>query len=138
MKPVAIPVTRVQDAAMVRSAALRLARGAGLSARRAVEAAIVVSELTTNTVKHGGGGTIRLWVHAGALHVEAEDCGGGRTVVEARLRRTPPLTADLHADPAPLWGGLNAGLDAVTRFSDEVSVADAPQGLIVRAVCRER
>ena len=64
----------------VSSHAGRLARDFGLDARRAMELAIVVSELASNIVKHGAQGEIILTLDPdappqGEITVEAHDVG---------------------------------------------------------------
>src|SRR5436305_876936 len=102
----AFPIRGRSEVVTVSSHAGRLARELGLDARRAMELAIVVSELASNIVKHGIRGEIVLtfddhWPPQGEITVEAHDVG-------------PPIRAlaqQLRQD------GIDAWVDQFTPFA---------------------
>ena len=78
----ALPVTR--------DFALQAARERGMGAVRLQDLALVVAELTTNSVMHaGGGGTLRLWAESEQIVCEVQDAG----------RLTDPLAGRRPARP---------------------------------------
>jgi anti-sigma regulatory factor (Ser/Thr protein kinase) len=108
---------RLRDA---RQFAVRLAGGFGMTGARLDDLALAVSELTTNSVVHGGGsGTIRLWTEDD--HVVCEVRDGGRLTDPMAGRRPPPTGRP---------GGR--GLLMVHHISDLVRVHAAPEGTAIR------
>ena len=104
------------DLSAVRHEAIAHARGAGLSAERCTDVAIVVSELVTNSIVHGGGaGTIRSWTEGDAVIHEVSDAGrvGDQDVPD----RLPPTDQP---------GGR--GLWLVEHLSDRVHRHTTAQG----------
>jgi anti-sigma regulatory factor (Ser/Thr protein kinase) len=88
---------------------------AGFDQTDAGRAAIVVTELGTNLLKHGGGGEIVLDTAGGALQVLALDKGPGMTDVEACV-----------ADGFSTGGTRGEGLGAVRRQSEAFEVYSRP------------
>jgi anti-sigma regulatory factor (Ser/Thr protein kinase) len=104
----------------LRRAAVAHAAAHGLSAARCTDVAIVVSELVTNAVVHGGGrGTIASWTEGACVVHEIRDGGTFRT--EDAGRRLPPPDQP---------GGR--GLWLVARLSDVVERESTPDGTITR------
>ncbi|MEV6011055.1 sensor histidine kinase [Streptomyces sp. NPDC051976] len=103
-----------------RQFAVQLAGGFGLTGTRLDDLALAVSELTTNSVLHGGGsGVIRLWTEDG--HVVCEVSDGGRLSDPLAGRRVPP-----HGIP----GGR--GLLMVNLVADLVRTHCAADGTAIR------
>ena len=101
----------------------RMARELGLDARRAMELAIVVSELASNIVKHGIRGEIVLILDPdappqGEITVEAHDVGP--PIRDLQLAMVDGNDDQGPIDPALILrrGGLGTGLGAVARLAD--------------------
>ena len=117
-----VPVTGfgADDLATVRIRVRGCAREAGLGEDRTADLVLAVTELATNSVRHGGGaGQLRTWLESGALVVEVADRG----LVADPLagRRTPSLTAE---------GGR--GLWLANQLCDLVQLRSGPDGTVVR------
>jgi anti-sigma regulatory factor (Ser/Thr protein kinase) len=92
------------------------AREAGLSADRCTDVAIVVSELVTNSIVHGGGsGTIRSWTEGDAVVHAVHDAG---------MVSDGDVPQDL---PSPEQAG-GRGLWLVEHLSDRVERQTSPEG----------
>ncbi|GHJ55560.1 hypothetical protein Nm8I071_48670 [Nonomuraea sp. TT08I-71] len=120
--PTVPPDTRPYDCAAdlsaVRAFVSARALAGGLPADRVDLLALVVSELTTNTLQHtDGGGSVRVWVEAGQLCCDVVDRGGPRPTAG----RMPPADAV-----------RGRGLAIVATFCDEVDVRPGPEGTVVR------
>ena len=127
------PVTDPSEIGAPRRAALWLANQLAYSEERAGRAAIVVSELATNLVKHARGGEIlirKLSTDAGepaGMEIVAVDSGPG-------LRNTDQSRTDGFSTS----GTLGHGLGAIERQSDRFDIYTGPSGTaIVAAVCRD-
>ncbi len=93
---------------------------AGASAARAGDLALAVSELATNSVRHGGGhGRLRLWADRGNLVCEVADTG----------HITDPLVGRRRPTGRQLRG---RGLGRVQQLCDLVQVRTEPGGTVVR------
>ncbi|MGY0003206.1 ATP-binding protein [Micromonospora sp. I033] len=113
-----MPYLRAADLAAVRAFVSARALAGGLAAARVELLALVVSELTTNTLQHTErGGSVRVWVEAGQLCCDVADQGGPRPAVG----RMPAAEAV-----------RGRGLAIVTAFCDEVDVRPGPAGTVVR------
>jgi anti-sigma regulatory factor (Ser/Thr protein kinase) len=112
---------RVDDpsgVAPARRAAERLAEDLGLDEQARGQAAIVVTELATNLLRHAGGGEIvlrRSPVVVGALDAVAWDRGPGLGDVARSLR-----------DGFSTAGGAGTGLGAIGRLSATFDLHSAP------------
>ncbi|HYC04901.1 MAG TPA: ATP-binding protein [Azospirillaceae bacterium] len=123
-----IPIT-VTDQSQVSDARRRvgaLARGAGFDETEAGKVAIVVTELATNLLRHGGGGEILASVDStdGGLAVLALDKGPGMASVEACLR-----------DGFSTGGTQGTGFGAIRRQSRAMDVWSKP-GSGTAILCR--
>lgn len=119
-------IVNVNDASAVadaRRAATRVAEELRFDATAAGKAALIATELATNLVKHGGGGSI-LFVANHALTIIAIDRGPGIPNVNAAIR-----------DGFSTAGSPGTGLGAIHRAADLVDVYSFPnQGTAV--LCR--
>jgi anti-sigma regulatory factor (Ser/Thr protein kinase) len=104
----------------IRRAAATAAARAGLPARRADDVAVVLTELATNSIVHGGGtGVLRLWHDA--IHLVGEVSDGGRLM--------DPLAGRVPAAPDAEGG---RGLLLVNLLADLVRVHADAAGTTVR------
>lgn len=132
------PIRERSNVVVAASQSRRLAVVAGLPARRAMEAAIVVSELASNIVKHGVRGEIRItWdpdvPPHGELVVEAHDVGP--PIHDLEMAMTDGYDDRGPIDPALILrrGGLGTGLGAVARLADRVEYRQEEGGKVVTA-----
>jgi anti-sigma regulatory factor (Ser/Thr protein kinase) len=103
----------------VRLATARHAERAGLGKQRTSDLVVAVSEVSTNSVQHGGGhGTLRLWIERGVV-CEVRD--GGRLSDPMLGRRRPGTEAA---------GGR--GMWLANQLCDLVQVRSFPNGTVVR------
>ena len=110
----------------VRAMAREVALAAGLHADAATDVALLVNELATNSVRHGGGrGLARAWQDAGTVVVEVRDRGRIQDPLVGRRRP--------GADPA-----TPRGLWLVHQLADLVQVRTSDEGTVVRAHLRRR
>ncbi|MFL6196601.1 MAG: ATP-binding protein [Thermoanaerobaculia bacterium] len=127
------PIGSRSDVVVAASQARRFAVAAGLPARRAMELAIVVSELASNIVKHGVRGEILLridWTAPphGEVAVEARD--EGPPIHDLELAMTDGYDDRGPIDPARILGrgGLGTGLGAVARLADHLDYSQREGG----------
>lgn len=96
------------------------AAGLGLDYERTQHLVLAVTELASNSVRHGGGGgTLRMWREDARLLVEIHDRGH---IEEPLVGRTRP-------GPEQLTG---RGLWLVNHLCDLVQIRSAPAGSVVR------
>jgi anti-sigma regulatory factor (Ser/Thr protein kinase) len=104
----------------LRSFAYEQARSADLDAERAANLVLAISEVATNSVRHGGGrGTARVWREADALVCDVTD--GGR--IES------PLVGRSRPAPTEVEG---RGLWLVNELCDLVQIRSSASGSVVR------
>lgn len=104
----------------IRRFVARYARNAGLSKPRTHDLVLAVNELTTNTLKHaGGGGEFRMWRENGSIVAEVSDAGR----IESPLagRKAPSVDQE---------NGM--GLWIVNQLCDLVQVRVSNAGSVVR------
>jgi anti-sigma regulatory factor (Ser/Thr protein kinase) len=95
-------------------------RAAGIDADRRDDLALAVTELCTNSIRHGGGsGGLRVWQDDGVLLCEVRD--GGRIA--------DPLVGRRRPDPGQLGG---YGLWLANQVADLVQVRAVPGGSVIR------
>jgi anti-sigma regulatory factor (Ser/Thr protein kinase) len=124
-EPILVHVTEANQVAGARRAAADLAWRLNFDEATAGRLALVVTELATNLVKHGGGGDVvlrQVQVPAGAVEVFALDRGPGMANI-ARCLEDGYSTA----------GSPGTGLGAVQRLSSGFDVWSRPKsGVAVR------
>lgn len=114
------------DLSAVRRLAVAQARHAGLSPDRITDFELVINELVTNSIEHGGGtAELRLWLEDGHLVAEVSDTG---TLVDPLVGRRP-------AGPGQLGG---RGLLLVNQLVDLVRVHNADHATTIRIYLRRR
>ena len=102
------------------------AAAAGLSPARAEDAVLALSEIATNSVRHGGGtGVLRAWTEGDAFVCEVRDRGA----------ITDPLAGRVEPPPSQVAG---RGLWLANRVCDLVQVRAFADGGCVRAHLRRR
>ncbi len=100
------------------------ASGLELGCERTEHLVLAVTELASNSVRHGGGGgTVRMWREQGTLLVEVHDHGH---IEEPLVGRTRP--APEHPAGRGLW--------LVNHLCDFVQIRSAPAGSVVRVHMR--
>ncbi|MER7543222.1 ATP-binding protein [Spirillospora sp. NPDC127506] len=105
---------------VARGMVVQCATAAGLDEDRVQDAELVVSELTANSVEHGGGsGVLCLWHDATHLIIEVSDAGHIDDPLAGR-RPVPPDTV----------GGR--GLLLVHKLADLVRIHTGPGGTTIR------
>ncbi len=96
------------------------ASGLDLGSERTEHLVLAVTELASNSVRHGGGGgRLRMWREEGALLVEVQDRG----------RIEEPLVGRVRPGPDQPTG---RGLWLVNQLCDLVQIRSAPTGSVVR------
>jgi anti-sigma regulatory factor (Ser/Thr protein kinase) len=109
-----------EDIATIRRRAVAHAQACGFGAERCTDIALVVSELVTNSIVHGGGGgTLRTWMEGDRVVHEVTD--GGHIADPAAGARLPP------GDQAS-----GRGLWLVDHLADEVQRLSTPSGTVTR------
>lgn len=111
-------VTHASDVAAVRRAGQKLADALGFNEIRAGKLALIITEATTNILKHAG---------EGAIHVGAAQSPAGVGVDVLALDKGPGI-ADLDhclRDGVSSTGTAGTGLGALQRLSDEFDVYTA-------------
>jgi len=109
-----------EDLAAVRKLVFEWASGLGLGSERAEQLVGAVNELTSNSVRHGGGhGELRMWCEERMLLLEVRDRGH---ISEPLQRRTRPA-------PGQPTG---RGLWLAEELSDLLQIRSGPEGSIVR------
>jgi anti-sigma regulatory factor (Ser/Thr protein kinase) len=104
----------------LRSFAYEQARSADLDAERAANLVLAISEVATNSVRHGGGrGTARVWREADALVCDVTDSG----------RIESPLVGRSRPAPTEVEG---RGLWLVNELCDLVQIRSSASGSVVR------
>lgn len=117
MHSVALAVHDSSQVGAARRAAVTLAERLGCTPTVGGNVALVVTELATNLVRHGGGGEllIRPMGEGGGLEIVALDRGPGIANVEEALR-----------DGFSTGGSNGTGLGAVRRIADCCDIFSAP------------
>ncbi|RRR96862.1 anti-sigma factor RsbA family regulatory protein [Glycomyces terrestris] len=100
------------------------ARAAGMTSLQLVDLEIVITELLTNSIWHGGGtGTFRIWTEPSHLVCEVSDAG----------HITDPLAGRMPTDESQFHG---RGLVLVNQIVDLLRVHTSPRGTTVRFYLR--
>jgi anti-sigma regulatory factor (Ser/Thr protein kinase) len=121
VRAVEVTATTPTDVTTVRQLARDYATDAGLSADRVTDVELVVTELVTNSIEHGGGsGTVRLWTDTGHLVCEVRDRG----------RLTDPLAGRRPARPGNPRG---RGLLLINQLADLVRLHTDTDRTVLRA-----
>lgn len=119
--PTAIAYDFGSDLAAIRRLAARHGATLGLAPSTVADLVLVVGELITNTLRHGGGtGSLQLWHERGTVICEVQDRG----------QLTDPLVG--RRRPTPRQRGRR-GLWVVNQICDLVQVRSTSAGTTVRA-----
>jgi anti-sigma regulatory factor (Ser/Thr protein kinase) len=114
----------VREIQALRGHVERFARSLEASARLTEDLVLVVHELTSNSVTHGGGaGTLELWHDAPFVVAQISDDG---VIADPLAGRTRPPARD----------GDGRGLWLATRLSDLLQIRSTPEGGVVRVRMR--
>lgn len=111
MTMIAVPVVDASQVADARRRATALAGDAGVAEAHRASLALVVTELATNLLKHGGGGQIVVLAGDAGIDVLALDGGPGMDDIRACM-----------ADGYSTAGTPGNGMGAVRRLCDDVRV----------------
>jgi anti-sigma regulatory factor (Ser/Thr protein kinase) len=104
----------------VREFAAEQAARAGLGAGSAEALVLSVSEIATNSIRHGGGrGELRAWTDGRSLVCEISDRGHITSPLAGRLRPAPDA-------------GKGAGLWLANQLCDLVQIYSSPRGTTIR------
>ncbi|ANZ40429.1 anti-sigma regulatory factor [Lentzea guizhouensis] len=116
--------TTLDDVSPARRHAAEFAQSQGLDADRVADVELIVTELVTNALMHGGGScSSRLWRESGHLVCEVRDSG----------RFEDALAGRRPAEPRQVGG---RGLLVVNELADLVRVHTGAQGTTLRAMLR--
>jgi serine/threonine-protein kinase RsbT len=119
LPPVLIAVVHGSDVNEARQKAQMMALAIGFDETASAEAALAVSELGTNLLRHTKGGTLTLTPLADGrrvgMQVISQDRGPGIADVDQAL-----------GDGFSTAGGLGYGLGAVNRLMDELDIVSEP------------
>ncbi|WP_433606777.1 anti-sigma factor RsbA family regulatory protein [Dactylosporangium sp. CA-139114] len=120
----AMPYDAIATLRLLRRAVGERAAAVGLSEDRAADLEFVVTELATNTLRHGGGrGVLHLWADGDALVCQVSDGGV----------LSDPLAGRLPVEPTAERG---RGLLLTHQMCDLVEVSTGPTGTVVRVRMR--
>jgi anti-sigma regulatory factor (Ser/Thr protein kinase) len=115
----AILFTR-KDLGQLRNLVRKHAAAVGLRRDRAADLVAAVTEVATNSIRHGGGGgTLRIWPQEDALVCEVTDAG----------HITDPLVGRRTPSPATQTG---RGLWLANQLADLIQVRSGPGGTTIR------
>ncbi len=122
------PVRELLDRVWCAAMARRFARAAGLDAISSVAVGTAASELASNAVRHAGGGLVRLRVlrlPRPAIELVVTDQGPG--IANVSLALVDGVSRGARLLPDGMRGGLGAGLGAVARLMDELTIETVPR-----------
>jgi anti-sigma regulatory factor (Ser/Thr protein kinase) len=129
-----IPVTETSQIGQVRRAIQEMATRTGLSEDAAGRALLVATELTTNLVKHAGGGEILFCT----IHDDAGEASGIEIVSMDKGRGIGNIGRAFH-DGFSTAGSPGTGLGAIQRMSDALEIFSAEDfGTVISAQIRPR
>jgi anti-sigma regulatory factor (Ser/Thr protein kinase) len=112
-----------EDLKILRQFISRAAHAASMEDRRTEDLVLAVNEIATNSVRYGGGGTVRIWREADALLCEVLDSG----------HIDDPLVGRVRPTVAQQTG---RGLWMVNNLCDLVQIRSSPAGSVVRVHMR--
>jgi anti-sigma regulatory factor (Ser/Thr protein kinase) len=133
---VTMPVEHRTDAMVAASWARRFGAHHGLAEPDAQALTVIVAELASNVVDHGGGGVLSIACARSGFEVEAVDRGTGLDADPDALR-SGALAHHYVDDRGLPRPGLGRGLDAVRRLSTQLSAERTAAGGL-RVVARRR
>lgn len=134
-------VTSRAEAFACSTGVLHFARKLGFKPRAAHELEIIASELATNVLYHGHGGTVSVRAIGepfAGIEITAEDDGSGFDDIESALKDGFSRGKDLTSEVPPTRrDSLGAGLGAVERLADTLEIGNRDEGG-ARVVARKR
>lgn len=113
------------------AAVQKVTEDAKYSAETVRKAELIAAELSTNVVRHGGGGVVSVFAVAipePGIAIVAEDQGPGFTSVEIALEDGVSQGVRLIEQIPTQRASLGAGLGAIKRLADELGVENIPGG----------
>lgn len=118
-----------EDLHALREAVLTRATAAGMPESRAIEVMLVVNELASNAIRHGGGiARLQIRIAAGALHCQVSDPGIARSNGHPPSATPDQRPASPSPEPAPWPRQPGHGLWMVQQAADEFTVTTGPDG----------
>jgi anti-sigma regulatory factor (Ser/Thr protein kinase) len=106
---------------MIRRAVAQHGRDQGMAEQPLQDLVLIVNELASNVVTHGGGtGTLALWYADGFMHCQVSDDGPGMP--------DPVGVGTVATDPDTITG---RGLWLIRQMSDQLEINSCPQGTTV-------
>jgi anti-sigma regulatory factor (Ser/Thr protein kinase) len=118
-----LPLQETSDAGALRHAIQNLAAQAEMDAGRVADLCTSVTEAATNAIKHGGGGTARVWSEASNIWVQIQDRGVG--IAPAQLAR-----ATLEAGYSTRVS-LGMGFHMMLQTADALALCTSDQGTTI-------
>ncbi|WP_114389170.1 ATP-binding protein [Notoacmeibacter marinus] len=134
---ISLPVEDESQIGMVRRAAMAAAKSVELSSDDADRLAIIVTEASTNLIRHAKGGEILVGTEngdstsVGAVVVVAIDSGPGIANVEAAM-----VDGFTTSDTKP--HGIGGGLGSMKRLADSFDIYSSPHGTTVVVTVGQR
>ena len=133
-----VHITHRADVLIAQSMARRIARSLGFGTAACAELAIVASELSSNILKHGGRGLLRVEPHhdpdhGAGVRLLAEDEGPHFRSFETALRDGFDDKGPVDASTLFHRRGTASGLGAVHRMTDELTWEPRESGKVVIA-----
>lgn len=120
----ALPIVEVSQVADARRRAADLANTLGFDETATGRVSIVVTELATNLIKHGGGGTL-------IAQAFSDPTGSGLEILALDKGRGMTDTAQSQVDGYSTSGTQGTGLGSIKRQSQSLAMYSRPDGTVI-------